>query len=47
MRSDLETLMRDANLDSLLVLGASSHNPAMAYFVGRAHLDLYKRKKGA
>ena len=38
MRSDLETLMRDAKLDSLLVLGASSHNPAMAYFVGRAHL---------
>ncbi len=38
MRSDLDRLMEAARLDALLIRGGSEHNPAMAYFTGRAHL---------
>ncbi|MDA1329636.1 MAG: aminopeptidase P family protein [Chloroflexi bacterium] len=38
MKSDLLALMRDANLDALLVLGDALHNPAMVYFTGVAHV---------
>lgn len=49
MKSDLDALMQRDGLDALLVVGGSSHNPAMAYFIGSAHLtqaDLIK-KRGA
>ncbi len=38
MRSDIDHLMESANLDALFIRGGSEHNPAMAYFAGRAHL---------
>lgn len=38
MRSDLDRLMQEARIDAVLVLGGSTHNPAMGYFVGRIHL---------
>ncbi len=39
MKSDLDRLMQQADLDALLVLGAGSHNANMMYFTGRAHLS--------
>ncbi len=47
MKRDLDTHMQNANLDALLVIGGSSHNPAMAYFAGEADLTqgyLVKRR---
>lgn len=38
MRSDLDRLMQEARVDALLIMGGSTHNPAMSYFVGRIHL---------
>jgi Xaa-Pro aminopeptidase len=38
MKSDIDRLMEQADLDALLVIGSSAHNPPMAYFTGRAHL---------
>jgi Xaa-Pro aminopeptidase len=38
MRSDLDRLMQEANLDALLVVGGSIQNPAMYYFTGGIHL---------
>jgi len=46
MKSDLDSLMQDRNLDALLVLGPGQHNPAMVYLTGGAHLtDAYLIKK--
>ena len=39
MKTDLDRLMEKAGLDALLVFGPTSHNPAMAYFMGRHHLS--------
>lgn len=46
MKSDLDRLMREANIDALLVTGPAAHNPPMMYFTARRHLtqaDLIKR----
>lgn len=46
MKSDLDHLMQEANLDALLVVGNASHNPAMTYFTGLVHVnDAYLIKK--
>lgn len=38
MKSDLDQLMKENNLEALLVRGPSNQNPSMAYFTGRASL---------
>jgi Xaa-Pro aminopeptidase len=38
MKSDIDSLMRDADLDALLISGPGGHNPAMVYFTGIAHI---------
>ncbi len=38
MKEDLDRLMESAGLDALFIVGGATHNPALAYFVGRAHL---------
>jgi Xaa-Pro aminopeptidase len=46
MKSDIDQLMRERNLDALLITGRAQHNPAMVYFTGVAHVtmaDLIKR----
>jgi Xaa-Pro aminopeptidase len=46
MKSDLDALMRENNLDALLVTGPAQHNPAMVYLTGGGHLtnaDLIKK----
>lgn len=47
MKSDLDRLMADRNLDGLLVLGDASGNPVMNYLTGGAPLEralLFKRR---
>lgn len=39
MKSDLDQLMQEAELESLLVLGGVAHNASMAYFTGSANLS--------
>lgn len=39
MRSDLDQLMRNMDLDALLIKGAASHNSAMVYFTGMVHMS--------
>ena len=39
MKSDIDTLMHERNLDALLVLGAAEHNPPMYYFTGGGHIS--------
>lgn len=39
MKSDLNRLMKDQNIDVLFVMGAAQHNPEMVYFVGNAHVS--------
>lgn len=49
MKSDLDRLMTDRNLDGLLVLGDASGNPVMNYLTGGAQLEralLFKRRGG-
>ncbi len=38
MKSDLDRLMAQKELDALLVLGPGQHNPAMYYFTSGAHI---------
>ncbi len=38
MKSDLPALMKDRNLDALLVLGDALHNSPMVYFTGVVHV---------
>lgn len=38
MKSDIDRLMKDANLDGLLVIGPAGHNPYMTYFTGLVHV---------
>ena len=38
MKSDIDRLMKDANLDALLVIGPAGHNPYMTYFTGLVHV---------
>ncbi len=47
MKSDLDRLMAERNLDALLVLGDSSGNPVLNYLTGGAHLEnviVFKRQ---
>jgi Xaa-Pro aminopeptidase len=39
MKSDLDALMKEDNLDAILVLGDAEHNPPMYYFVGGGHVS--------
>jgi Xaa-Pro aminopeptidase len=39
MKSDIDSLMKERNLDALLVLGAAEHNPPMYYFTGSGHIS--------
>lgn len=39
MKSDIDALMQERNLDALLVLGAAEHNPPMYYFTGGGHIS--------
>jgi Xaa-Pro aminopeptidase len=46
MKSDIDRLMAEHDLDAIFVVGAANHNPAMVYFTGLAHLtDAYVLKK--
>lgn len=38
MKKDLDDLMRENNIDALLVMGAGRHNPSMVYFTGVIHM---------
>ena len=38
MRSDLQQLMKEHEINALLVTGRADHNPAMGYLTGGAHL---------
>ena len=47
MKSDLDQLMRDNDLDAILITGPAQHNPPMGYFTGTIHLtggDLIKKR---
>jgi Xaa-Pro aminopeptidase len=39
MKSDLDALMNDRNMDAILILGDAEHNPPMYYFVGGGHVS--------
>ncbi len=39
MKTDIDRLMKEADLDALLVLGPAAHNAPMVYFTGLAHLS--------
>lgn len=46
MKSDLDALMQNKNLDAIIVLGNAEHNPPMYYFTGGGHVSgavLFKR----
>jgi Xaa-Pro aminopeptidase len=47
MKSDIDALMQEYNLDALLITGSAQHNPAMVYLTGGGHLthaDLIKKR---
>ncbi len=47
MKSDLDALMQEKELDAILITGAAQHNPAMVYMTGGGHVssaDLIKRR---
>ena len=47
MKSDLDQLMQDYELDAILITGPAQHNPAMFYLTGGVHLtnaDLVKKR---
>jgi Xaa-Pro aminopeptidase len=39
MKYDLDALMREKNLEALLVLGSAQHNPPMMYMTGGGHVS--------
>src|SRR5512147_126583 len=39
MKSDLDAIMQDRNLDALLIFGDAEQNPPMYYFVGGGHVS--------
>ena len=49
MKSDLDALMQERNLDALIILGDVENNPSMYYFVGGGHVSdaLLLKKQGA
>jgi len=47
MKSDIDSLMQEREIDVLLVTGPGTHNPAMVYLTGGGHLtggDLIKKR---
>lgn len=47
MKTDLDVLMQEYDLDAILVTGPAQHNPAMVYMTGGGHLtnaDLIKKR---
>lgn len=47
MKTDLDALMQEKDLDAILVTGPGQHNPAMVYMTGGGHLtnaDLIKKR---
>jgi len=47
MKSDLDHLMEQHNLDAILVTGPAQHNPPMGYLIGTIHMtggDLIKKR---
>ncbi len=47
MKSDLDQLMQDNAIESILVTGSGQHNPAMVYLTGGGHFDAdYIKKRG-
>jgi len=47
MKSDLDALMGEKNLDALIVLGNADHNPPMYYMTGGGHVNdalLFKKR---
>lgn len=49
MKTDLDRLMQENNIDAILVTGAAQHNPAMVYLTGGGHVtnaDLIKPRGG-
>ena len=47
MKSDLDALMKAANLDAIVVLGNAQNNPPMYYFTGEGHIShaaLFKKQ---
>jgi Xaa-Pro aminopeptidase len=46
MKSDIDQLMKAADIDALFISGPAAHNPAMTYFTGLVHVsDGYLLKK--
>jgi len=39
VKSDLDALMKERNLDAIMILGDAEHNPPMYYFVGGGHVS--------
>jgi Xaa-Pro aminopeptidase len=39
MRSDIDRLMSEKDIDALFVIGPANHNASMVYFTGIAHID--------
>lgn len=48
MKSDLDALMQERNLDALMVVGSAEHNPPMYYFTGGGHVSaaMLVKKRG-
>lgn len=48
MKTDLDALMQEKNLDALVALGAAEHNPPMYYFTGGGHISaaILVKKRG-
>lgn len=48
MKTDLDRLMLERDIDALLVVGPAQHNPAMYYLTGGGHLTkaMYIKKRG-
>jgi len=48
VKSDLDSLMKERNLDALMILGDAENNPPMYYFVGGGHVSgaLLLKKEG-
>ncbi len=47
MKTDLDALMQENDLDAILITGPAQHNPAMVYLTGGCHLtnaDLIKKR---
>ncbi len=47
MKSDIDSLMAEENLDAILIVGPTQHNPPMGYFTTAVHMpnaDLIKKR---